>query len=582
MHLRHRFVAVVSIVLLAALGTSSPAAAAETKITNGQDADAGEYPFMVSLQAPGGGHFCGGSLIDDEWVLTAAHCIDGAAVEVVIGGRDLQARDGTRVAVTEQIVHPDYDPNTSLNDIALLRLASPQQLPTLELADAADGALEAPGRIVTLTGWGGVSNDQQNQQYPNTLQEAEMPVLQETDCRGQAGFENYDDATLVCAGAPEQDADAGVDACQGDSGGPLFADDGGTRVQIGLVSYGPTCGYTPTAYTQVSAFTDFIADTIGDAPAPEPEPAPEADFPGNAVRVSGPNRYATAAAFAANGWDGPIETMYLVTGRAFADALAVAPLAKQDAAPVVLTDTTSLPGETASVIESLAPGTIVIVGGTAAVSQAVADQVQAVTGTVPERIAGTNRFETAALVSQRVASDGLPESFPSIFVASGESFADALGGAAAAAADPSSPLLLTQRDALPQATADEISRLAPETVFVLGGTAAVSEGVVASIGALGTDVVRIAGNDRYATSAALALQIFGSSTDAVIASGTAFPDGLVAGAAGLPLLLVPQAGTSVPQSVLDAVGGLGVQFLTVMGGTGAVSDGQAAQVGAAR
>lgn len=570
---RHPFAAValaVAVVAASALTPTSTAGAAatyEAQITNGTDAAPGEHPWMVSLQVQGFGHFCGGSLIAPDWVLTAAHCL-GHETEAVVGAHDLQdADDGTRVAVTRQVVHPDYDDQVDRNDIGLLQLASPVTTARpVRLAAPEDAVLERPGTPAMLTGWGGTSSDPANPSKPDVLQEALIPVLADSACGGP-GFGGYDPAMHLCAGRPERDADGGVDACQGDSGSPLVVDDAGHRVQIGLVSYGPTCGYTPSVYTQVSAFRSFIESTTGVDVAPLFPPT-------GAERVSGVNRYATAAAFAARGWDAPVPVIYVVTGAAFADALAVAPLARSDGAPVLLTATAMLSPEARSTITSLRPGRVVIVGGTGAVSATVASEIAAITGEHPERIAGADRYTTAALVAERVAAGGLPTGFEWVFVASGEGFADALGGAAAAAADPSTPLVLTARDVLPAATRALIEDTEPTTVFLLGGTAAVSTAVEQAIEALGPDVIRVAGDDRYATAAMLAELVFGESDDGVIAAGTSFPDGLVGGSAGRPLLLVPPARAAVPDSVRDAVASMGMQQLVVLGGSGAVSDGQ--------
>lgn len=298
----------------------------------------------------------------------------------------------------------------------------------------------------------------------------------------------------------------------------------------------------------------------------------------NVTRIAGVNRYATAAAFATDRWDPGVSVAYVVNGMSFADALASAPAAAVGGGPVVLTSRDELPQETAEALRTLRPATITVAGGPAAVSDAVVTELREFTAGAVTRVAGETRYDTAAAIV-RHAFGSVSDDLSWTFVTSGESYPDALGGAAAASASPESPLLLTQRDTLPSASEKELRRLRPDRVYVVGGTAAVSDAVVAKLRGLVADVVRIAGVDRYATAAAVAMEIFNSRPEIVVTTGTNFADGLVGAAYGAPLLLLPLQ--TVPQPVFDAIDDLEPIRATVLGGTAAVTDDQARTIGEA-
>lgn len=303
--------------------------------------------------------------------------------------------------------------------------------------------------------------------------------------------------------------------------------------------------------------------------------APAVALPSNTTRVAGVNRYATAAELVAGRWSEGVNAVYLVNGSSFADALSAAPAAGSAEGPVLLTAQDALPPETAAALEELRPATVVVVGGPAAVSEAVFEAVREFTPGTVTRVAGADRYATSAALS-RAAFPDLPDALRTVFVASGESFADALGGSAAASGDPSTPLLLTARDVLPTATASELERLDPDEIVIVGGTGAVGAGVEQALRAI-APVTRHAGVDRYETAAIIAEETFRSVPEVLVATGTGFADGLVAGALGAPLLLVPRG--SVPERVLDALEEIVPAKVTVLGGTAVVTDEQATVIG---
>ncbi len=212
---------------------------------------------------------------------------------------------------------------------------------------------------------------------------------------------------------------------------------------------------------------------------------------------------------------------------------------------------------------------IVVLGGPSAVSDAVLSQLAACTSGSVSRIAGANRYATAAKVSSTFLSPGIDVAY----VATGENFPDALAGSAAAGSGAGGPILLVRPTSVPSETAAELNRLNPKTIVVLGGTAAISAGVESALGAYGT-VVRVAGSNRYSTGALVSSYAFPTGADtAYVATGTNFPDALAGGPAAVgtkgPVLLVEP--NSIPSSVRSELARLGMSNIKVLGGTAAVS-----------
>jgi secreted trypsin-like serine protease len=242
-----------------------------------------EFPWQVSLFRTGSSnqrdaHFCGGSLIDDRWVLTAAHCIedqvptDPSPIAVYFGSSSLEA--GGRVLDVETIyAHPDYR-GVGADDIALLELAAPIDVTAVPLATAATArALERRGSQAVVSGWGNTPGQEELSgtvggkggdsvvqtvdifETSALLLAAEVPIVRNARC------DEDDDPEAICAGY----RDEMIDACAGDSGGPLHARTRTGYVQIGLVSGGTLCvddGERFSTYTRVSAYQEWIRATL--------------------------------------------------------------------------------------------------------------------------------------------------------------------------------------------------------------------------------------------------------------------------------------------------------------------------------
>ncbi|MDQ3345613.1 MAG: cell wall-binding repeat-containing protein [Chloroflexota bacterium] len=295
-------------------------------------------------------------------------------------------------------------------------------------------------------------------------------------------------------------------------------------------------------------------------------------------RWAGGDRYGTAAAVSAASFAPGTAVAYVATGSNFPDALAAGAAAARHDGPVLLVSSTTIPSVTATELARMRPGLIKVIGGTSVVSNGVADGLRqyATSGTV-QRVAGANRYATAA----RVSADAFEPGVPVAYIATGERFPDALSGNAAAGAG-GGPMLLVSGTYIPSETAAELTRLRPGRIVVLGGTSAVSSAVSTALSRYATSgsVTRLAGADRYATSVAISSDTFEPGPTVFIATGAAFPDALggspVAGGLPGPLLLVPA--TSVPSSVATELRRLDPDTVVVLGGTSAVSETVVAQI----
>ena len=297
------------------------------------------------------------------------------------------------------------------------------------------------------------------------------------------------------------------------------------------------------------------------------------------VRLSGPDRYATAAAISKATFVPHVPYLFVATGRSFPDALPGGALAAQLGTPLLLVSTSSIPAPTLNEIKRLKPVEIYVLGGPAVISDGVVQQLRAyddpsVGGTY--RLAGADRFATAAAISHAAFAPGVP----TVFIATGTNFPDALAGAPASAAL-GGPLLLVTPTSIPNATKTELQWLKPKRIVILGGTAVVSSAVAGQLDAYTTGPVsRWSGADRFATAAAIATQAFPSAGTAFVASGLGFPDALAGGpSAGASLgPLVLTAPTTLPTPSKQQLLRLKPVRIFVLGGTSVVPESVVNQV----
>ncbi len=236
-------------------------------ITGGVEVDIDERPFQASIQQ-GGNHFCGCSIVNDRYVVTAAHCVQGRTAEnlrVAVGVTE-QTQVGTNgqlVDVRRIVTHPNYNSNTSDNDIAIIELANPinfnANAQPIRIINNANRNLINLGQQTIVSGWGWTTPGQSS--APNHLRAVTVPIISNNEASRQLGRALTNNMIATSYVGNRQGP------CHGDSGGPLTREDGrGIPYLIGAVSWGrPGCPEgqnSPSVYTSVINYQNWIYDNI--------------------------------------------------------------------------------------------------------------------------------------------------------------------------------------------------------------------------------------------------------------------------------------------------------------------------------
>jgi trypsin len=232
-------------------------------IVGGAEAAPGEFPFIASLQSGSSGHFCGGSLIRNNWVLTAGHCADATYLKTVwLGLHDQsQKSNAESFKVRKVIRHPQFSNQTLDYDFALIQLEGRSKFQPITINTREIPIPEGNDLIFSTTaGWGALRENSYS--ISPKLMKVDVPLVPQNLC--SEAYKDFNEITdrMLCAGFEEGQKDA----CQGDSGGPLIVNQSGKPVLAGIVSWGKGCA-RPRAYgvySKVNSIGDWIQENIND------------------------------------------------------------------------------------------------------------------------------------------------------------------------------------------------------------------------------------------------------------------------------------------------------------------------------